>query len=225
MHISLCSAQSARRACFLLALCLILALAGCAGKLGPKKEAAPADSNQKEMAYGASVSLGANWNMAALLDPKAVSKADLETRSRQQRILLLAAAGPASSRAIQPNFTASLVSQEGNFLPREFAEKLQPEEFQALSRDIFQREKETAKKNKVEFNIMDLQLSRENINGNFAVHHKITVADPKGVPVRLLRWDVYLSGTSGIVLLAECDSDQPGMEGEILSIARSLRVQ
>lgn len=206
--------------------CLAFAASGCTGKLGPKAGKTPADPNEKQLAYGASLVLANNWNMAALLEPKAMTKADLESRLQQNpRILMMTAVGTPSARSIQPALNVSLVRQEGSFMPRDFAERLQPEEYKALSRDLYEREKETAKKNKVQFNIMNIDLSRESINGNFAVRHKITVADPSGVPINLLRWDVYLPGATGIVILSECDSEQPGTENEILSMARSLRLE
>ncbi|MDR0339464.1 MAG: hypothetical protein LBH65_04205 [Desulfovibrio sp.] len=204
----------------------VLVLGACAKMEGKVAAKAPVNPNDVQMAYNAVITVPSNWQTAALLAPEAAAKAGLETRVKGgERVLLLAATGTPSPKGVESIMMVFLVNEENTFMPREFAEKLKPEEFAGFSRDLFEREKATAKKNKAKFNLMDLQLSRDTIGGHFAIQHKITVADEKGVPLRSLRWDIYLPGGVGIAVRAECDMEQSAMENEIVNMVRSLRVQ
>lgn len=210
----------------LLCLCLaaLLCLPGCI-KTGSKAKA-PVNPNDKNMAYGVTVAVAPPWDVAVMLPPERISKEALEQkRMAGERVLLMAALLPPAASGIENIFQVFLVNPDNTFMPREFAEKLQPQEYAALSRDLLEREKATAKKNKSPVSVMDLQLSRETMNGNFTVHHKATVAGPQGAPMRSLRWDIYLPGGAGIAVLADYDAELPGAEQAALSMARSLRVQ
>lgn len=207
-----------------LVLVLMLGLSGCVNRAGTGAKA-PANPNDQQAAYGVTVNVPPVWELAILMAPEKMSRQALEQKYRAgERILLLAAAGPPSSAGQESVFSVFLVN-DNIFLPRSFAEKLQPHEFEALSRELLNNERKTAKENKLPINIMDLQIARETINGNFAISQKSTMASPQGVPLRYLRWDVYLADGAGITMMADFDSEQAGLEQQVQAMARSLRVQ
>lgn len=206
-----------------LVLALLLALSACVNRAGSK---APANPNDKQTAYGATLNVPPSWEVAIIMPPERMSKEALEQkRLAGERVLLLAAVGAPSSGGQESTFSVFLVNEANTFLPRSFAEKLQPQEFAALSRELLTLEKDTIKKNKLPINILDLQVARETVNGNFTVSRKSTLASAQGQPLRSLRWDVYLAGGAGITILAECDAEQPGAEQQIQAMAYSLRLQ
>lgn len=214
----------ARIALATLCMASLLALSGCAGKMGAKGAKTPASPTDKDMAYGVTMNVPKPWEVAVILQPDKMSKETLDQKQKSgERILLMAAVAPPSASGLENMFSVFLVNQENTFMPREFAEKLQPQEFSALSRDLFEREKATAKKSKTPFSLLDLQLSRETLNNTFAVSHRSTIASPQGSPLRSLRWDIYLPNGAGIAILADFDADKPGAEQEVVNMARSLR--
>ncbi|MDL2216396.1 hypothetical protein LJB81_01520 [Desulfovibrio sp. OttesenSCG-928-M14] len=218
--------QAFRLAAMCLCLTVFSGLAGCAGKMGGKGAEAPVNPNDKEMAYGVTLSVPKPWEVAVIMPPEKMSREALEQKRKSgERVLLMAAVANPGSSGIENMFSVFLVNQENTFMPKEFAEKLQPQEFTALSRDLFEREKATAKKNKTTFSIMDLQLARETVNNSFAVSHKATIASPQGAPLRSLRWDVYMPEGAGIAILADFDGNKPGAEQEVINMVRSLRVK
>lgn len=223
------AANTAARLFPVLALCcLTLALAACAGKLGKKDEGSGAASpaGSESIGYGASVVVSPPWETKAVLKPELAKKETLDARRKAgESIPLVAASGPASSRGVEPLFIVMLVNQEGNYMPAEFAQTLKPDDFAALSRDLYEREKATAKKNKAPYTLMDLQVAGDSIDGKPAILTKLTVADAKGVPIRSLHWDIYLPDGAGLSVRTECDPDQPGIEGQITGMVKSLRVR
>lgn len=211
----------------LLALgCLVLSLAACAGKGGAKQaDAPPADPNEKKIAYGASIALPPSWQVTSSVGPE-VAKASLDSRKAGgERVAILDAGGKPSARGLESLIKLFLVNQEGTFMPRDYAEKLQPDEFVALAKDLLAREKAQAKKNKQPDGLLDLQIIRETINGKLAVSQRMLIAGPDGKPVRLMYWDIYLPNGAGIAAKTFCDPEAPGAEEEVITIIRSLRVQ
>lgn len=207
-------------------LCLCLTLAGCQTTKGGKNAAAtPASPNENQLAYGVSITLPSGWKTAGNMGAE-VAKASLESRRQSgERILILEAGGKPSARGLESMLALFIVNQEGTFMPRDYAEKLQPHEFAAMSKDVLQREKEQARKTKQPSGLLDLELNRENINGMLAITQKMLVAGPDGKPVRLMNWDIFLPDGAGIAIKTVCDQEAPGAEAEIISAVRTLRVQ
>lgn len=208
-------------------LCLVLVLPACqTTKGGGDKAAAPANPNETQLAYGVSLTLPSSWTLPGNSMGPEVTKASLDSRrANGERILILEALGPASSRELESMIGIFIVNQEGTFMPRDYAEKLQPEEFIAMSRDLLKREKEQAKKTKQPSGLLDLQLGRDTVGGQLAVSQRMLVAGPDGKPVRLINWDIYLPNGAGIAVKTVCDQEAPGAETEIVNIMRTMRIQ
>lgn len=204
--------------------CLALALNGC-GKSGPKAGDKPASSGS-QTAYGVSLTTPPNWKIMGNVTGQAASKASLDSRRKNgERVLLLEAAGPASPRGLESMIGLFLVNEEGTFMPRDYATKLQAHEFDAMSKDLIKRERAEAKKNKTPSGLLDLQVLRDDIGGNMAISQRMLVAGPDGKPVRLINWDVYLPDGAGIAVKTVCDPEAPGAESEVINMIRTLRVQ
>lgn len=206
--------------------CLTLALAACAGK-GVKKdaEAPPVNPNEKKLAYGASIVLPPSWQVGDALGPE-VAKASLDSRRASgEHVAIFEAGGAPSASGLPSVVRLYLVNQEGAFMPPDYAEKLQPDEFAALARDLLAQEKAMAKKQKRKDGMLDLQFTRESINGKLAIKHYMLITGPDGKTIRLIRWDIYLPNGAGIAVRSFCDPDSPGAEQEVISTVHSLRVQ
>lgn len=202
--------------------CLALTFSACAGKDGEKKPG-PAVPGQHQLAYDISVTVPPAWKVLNSVGQQ-TPKDGLDTRRKGgERILMLETVGPASARGLESMIGVFLVNQEGTFMPRDYAERLQPDEFVAMSKDLLDREKAEAKKKKTTSGLLDLQLARETINGNMAVSQKMLVAGPDGKPVRLMNWDIYLPDGAGIAVKTVCDQETPGAENEVVNIVRSVR--
>lgn len=215
----------ARRSAFLFALCLLFALGACV-KGGPKDGGEPANPNEKRLAYGLSVNVPAGWTVVSSVGPEAGTKEALDARRKNgDRVLLLETTGTAGPRGFQPFISVVLTNEEGSFLPREVAEKLTPEEFAAMSKNMMAREKAMAKKNKTKSELLDMQFSRDNLGGNLAVMQRLLLAGPDGKPVRLMGWDIYLPNGAGVMIRSGCDPEMPNAEGEIINIAKSFRAR
>lgn len=213
-------------------LCLALALGACAsgkkdsGKAAGQKQAQAPAAEEVNLAYGASLTLPPSWKAAAGIAPEVADRASLDARRKKgERILLLEAAGSPSPRNLEPMLAVFLVSEDGSFMPREYAEQLRPEEFDAMSKDLLAREKQAAAKNKTPSALLDLQISRTTVAGKFAILQRMLVPGPDGKPVRLINWDVYLPDRAGLAVKSVFDQDVPGAEDEIAKIAQSLRVE
>jgi len=215
----------------LLALSLVLLGAGCAGKKAspsPSDDAAaPTGPSALQLAYGLSITMPAGYNVASgTMTPQAATKDSLDSRRKSgERILMLEAAGAPSTRGIEPMIALFLVNQEGTFMPREYAERIKPEELDAIGKELLAKEKAEAKKNKKTSSLLDLKISREMIDGKVAIVQRMFVAGPDGQPARLSNWDIYLADGAGVAVKSVYDQDAPGTEMEIGNIVRSLRVQ
>lgn len=208
-------------------LVLALALASCTtGKGGStKKGAVPSNPNEKRMAYGTAINISPAWSVVRILGPDAATKEALDTRRQTEGVLLMEAVGPATQQGPGSVLGIFLVKTEGVFIPKDYAERLQPHEFQQLAQDILSAEKAEAKKRKIKSGLLDMQISRETVNGKTALVHRLLGAGADGKTMRFINWEIYLDNGAGIAVKAICDPNQPGAEEELLSIVRSLRVQ
>ena len=228
---SLVMVQRLSRFTFLFLCCAIFMLTSCATKdgsspSGSSRSRAPESPTEKKLAYDVVANVPTSYTIATMLTAEGASKASLDSRRQSgERVLLLEAAGVPSPRGIDPMIAVFLVNQEGTFMPQEFAAKIKPEELAAISQELLAREKAEAKKNKKPAGLLELQISRDNINGNLAIVQRMLVAGPDGKPARLTNWDIYLPNGAGIAVKSVCDQEVAGVENEIVSIARSLRAQ
>lgn len=215
-----------RRIFSLLAICCLLLALGACAKDGAKPGAQATNPNLKQAAYGITLTTPPDWKVINRVDPQSTTRASLDTRRKSgERILLLEAAGPPSPRGLESMIGIFLVNEEGTFMPRDFAEKLQPHEFSAMSRDLMDREKAEAKKKKAQSGLLDLQVLRDDIGGKLAISQRMLVAGPDGKPVRLMNWDLYLPNGAGLSIRSVCDPEAPGAETEIINTVMSLRVE
>jgi hypothetical protein len=207
-------------------LVLLFSAASCVPKDGPQKEESSVDPNRKHLAYGVSLSLPPSWTVAAELAPDADSRASLDQRRKDgERIMIFGATGAPSARGLDTVAALFLLSEQRNFMPRDFAEKLPPQEFDTISAELLAQEKAAVKKSKSKLNLLELKLSREKVDGKFALLHRVLIADAQGLPLRSLRWDIYLPDGAGIAVRAECDPDNPAAERDIRNIVGSLQIQ
>ncbi|MDR1686317.1 MAG: hypothetical protein LBR82_07765 [Desulfovibrio sp.] len=207
-------------------LVLLFSVASCVPKDAAQQEAGSTDPNRKHLAYGISLNLPSSWTVAGELAPDAASKAALDQRRRGgERIMLFGATAPPSTRGIESVAALFLLNEQRNFMPRDFAEKLQPAEFDRISAELFEQEKAAVKKSKSKLTLMELKLSPERVDGRFALLHRVLIADSKGVPLRSLRWDIYLPDGAGMAVRAECDPDNAAAEQDIRKIVNSLKIQ
>lgn len=198
--------------------------AGCAKKAGDA--ALPAGPSSLQLAYGISINLPSSYAVARSVTPQAAPKDNLDARRKGgERILLLEAASGPSARGIDPMVALFLVNQEGTFMPREYAERIKPEELDEIGRELLAKERAEAKKNKKNSGLLDLKISRETVNGKVAIVQRMLVAGPDGQPARLSNWDIYLADGAGIAVKSVYDQEAPGTEAEVNNIVRSLRVQ
>lgn len=209
--------------------CCALILTSCVDAKRTKPDPGrltPPNSAEKQLAYGASLYLPPSYTVAGNAPPASSDKASLDGRRRNgERILLLEAAAPPSSRGIEPMIAVFLVNQQGTFMPREFAEKITPEELATVSKELLDREKSESKKKKAASSLLDLQISRDTVDGKPAIVQRMLVAGPDGKPARLINWDIYLADGAGIAVKSVCDQEVPGVEAEVSNIVRSLRIK
>lgn len=217
---------AARGIALAMTVCLAFALSACQGAKVGDKAPAPANPNAKQLAYGVTITLPANWKVPGSMGEEAANKANIDERRKGgERILILEALGAPSSRNIEPMVGVFVVNQEGTFMLRDYAEKLQPEEFAAMSKDLLNREKKLAQKNKRPNGLLDLQVARESVGGLLAISQKMLVVGPDGQPVRLMNWDIYLPDGAGLAVRTVCDQNAPGGENEIVNIVRGIVVR
>lgn len=217
--------NSAGRFVLLFSLCLLLLALGACAK-GGSKGGEPASPNEKKLAYGLSMNVPGGWTVGKSIAPEAASKDALDARRKNgEDIVLAEIGGPAGPRGLPPVIAVILINEEGAFIPREYAEKLKPEEFEAMSRDIMKREKDMAKKKKAKSDLLDVQVSRDSLGGNLALTQRLTVVGPDGKPIRMVGWDVYLPNGAGLAIRCTFDQDVPGAEAQVVSIVKSLRTQ
>lgn len=221
------------RPLLLLLCCLALGLSACvAGKSASSdddtgsRSRLPSGPNDVKLAYGVTVNVPSAYTVAGSLSPDAANKAALDSRRKGgERILLLEAAGAPSPRAIEPMIALFLVNQEGTFMPLEYAQQIKPEELAAIGKELIEKEKAEAKKKKKPAGLLDLQISRETVNGKVAIVQRMLVAGPDGKPARLTNWDIYLPDGAGLAVKSVYDQNVMGSDSEIGNIVRSIRVQ
>lgn len=221
------AALSRKRFFSLFALgCLALSLGACmGGGSGDSGKSGAPNPNEKKLAYGITVNAPASWTVISSISPDAASKESLDSRRQGgERVLLLEISGTASTKGLEPRMGVFLVNEKNNFMPREYAEKLTAEEFASMSKDLLARERDMAKKKKAKSNVLDLQVSRDTVDGKLAILHRVMVTAPNGQPVRLLNWDIYLPNGAGIAVKTVCDPEAAGVENELANLVRSMRI-
>jgi len=215
--------------------CLALALAACAttdpssgaGKqpAGQATKQAPKPGEQF-LAYDASLTLPPTWKVTGKIAPEAASKASLDSRRRNgERIALLEATGPAGMRGIESALMVFLVNEHGTFMPRVHAEKMTADELRSLARDIVQREQASARRQNATSGLIDIQFTRETVNGNLAIFQRTLVMGLDAKPVLLMDWDIFLPDGAGIKIRTVSDPENPGSAEQVISIANTLFVQ
>lgn len=219
----------ARQLCLVCVLgVLVLALPACVKKGG--KGAEPVNPNERQLAYGTSIIIPADWTILGSIPPEAVPKATLDARRKNgQPIPLIEADGvPSKNRGIQPFITIALVNEEGTFVPRQYAEKLKPEELEHMAKGVLERERSISKKSKGAARrnkLLDVSITRDVIGGKLTLMQRMTVVGPDGQPVRLLYWDIYLPDGAGFKVRAGCDQETPGEETAVMNVVKSIRVR
>lgn len=209
-------------------LCLFaLGLAACS-TTGSSDSATPAViiAGESSLAYGTSLTLPVGWQVTGSISPQAASKESLDSRRRNnERVLLLESLGPAGPRGLESMIAVFVVNEQGTFMPREYAERLTPNEFDALGKDLLAREKASAKKQKTKSGLLDVQVSRDSIGGKLAISQRMLVTGQDGKPVRLMNWDVYMPNGAGIAVKTVCDPENPNAENQIRTAIKSMRIQ
>lgn len=211
--------------------CTTLVLASCATKDSPSssghaKSKTPVSPMEKRLAYDVTVNMPDSYNIVSMLTPDAVSKDNLTSRIQSgERVPLLEAIGRPSSKEVYPGIMILLVNPDGVFMPLETVNKIKPEEFPAISREILAHEQAESKKRKQKTKLLELQVTRDMINGNVAIVNRMLAANTEGQTARLIHWDIYLANGTGLHVRGFFDPDQPGAENEIAGIVRSLQIQ
>ncbi len=215
-----------RRFFALLALCCIsFALAACMSS-GPGDESVGSlGGSVKKLPYGISIEVPDGWVVTTSLAPDSSDKAALDARVRSgDRVLLIDFKRPSSSpQGMDARVGVFLLDSAANFLPREAAENLTDADFIKMGKDFLKREKELAAKNKVPSNTLDWKVSREAIDGRIAILQRGLGKGSEG-RVRVLNWDIYLDGPTGVAIKMLGDPDVPGTETLLETIARSVRI-
>lgn len=215
-----------RRFAPVLLCCLALALAACKTTGSADSAKVPVNPNELTLAYGLSLTMPTGWDVVTQLNPEVATNASLDSRRQNnERILLVEALGPAGQRGLQSLLVIFVVNEQGTFMPRTYAEKLSPEEFAALSKDLLERERASAKKQKTKSSLLEVQVTRESVNDKLALNQRMLVTGQDGRPVRLINWDIYLPNGAGIAVKTVCDPENPAAEEQLNSIVRSLRIQ
>ena len=209
--------------------CLALTLAACAaqtpGSAPPAAKPAPPPGEQS-LAYGVSLALPPNWNVTNKIAPEAASKASLDSRrQRGERIALIEAYGPAGLRGVQSALFAFLVNEQDVFMPRAHAERMTQDELNRLARDVVQREHASARRQRVESGLIDVQFSRQSISGNMAIVQRMLVMAPDTRPVLLMNWDIFLPDGAGLSVRTVIDPENLGSEEQVISIVNSIYTQ
>lgn len=207
--------------------CLIAAVSACVPKTGPKgaEQKAPVNPDERKAAYGVSMVVPSTWQVQNNAAVQSATKESLDAKRRAgEKTLLLQAVGPVSSKGVQSLVTVELVNQEPGFMPRDYAERLQPHEFEALSKDLLAQDHAEAKKKKSPEYLKDLRMERQNINGNLVIMSRFLIVAPNNIPVYLMHWYVYLPDNAGIFVMAVCDQSAPNAESEVVNIVKTLRV-
>ncbi|MDL2266365.1 hypothetical protein LJC46_00045 [Desulfovibrio sp. OttesenSCG-928-G15] len=210
-------------------LCLVVLLAaGCAAKSGKetvdlKKAERPGET---ELAYGMGLTLPQGWKVVNSLTASNASKQSLDTRRQGgERVLLLEATSPQSLEGMPSMIGIFLTSQKDSFMPEEYATKLKPEEFAAMSKDLLAREKADAKKKKTQSGLLDVQILRDDVGGKLAISQRMLVAGPQGKAIRLMNWDVYLPNGAGAAIKTVCDPQRASAESELNTVIHSMRFE
>lgn len=226
MHTSYTARQRAARV--LLVTFMAISLAACAAKSGKEEVNVVKTSRpgETELAYGMGIVLPSGWKVVNSLKASAASKQSLDTRRQAgERILALESLGPKGLRGFESMIGIFVVNQDGTFMPREYAQKLKPEEFTSMSRDLLAREKSEAKKKKTQSGLLDVQILREDIAGHLAISQRMLVVGPDGKPVRLVNWDVYLPNGAGAAIKTVCDPEHPSAESDIATAVKGMRFE
>jgi hypothetical protein len=221
------SHRAPKRLLPVLLCCLALAFAACVPK-SPDSDVArqPSKSGEQLLAYGVSVVVPPSWNITGKMAPEAASKASLDSRRQNgERIALIETVGPAGSRGVESLLVAFLVSEQDIFMPRAHAETIPQEDLNRLAKDLVQREHASAKKMRTQSGVIDVQLSRQTINGNLAIVQHMLIMGPDAKPVLLLNWDIYLPNGAGLNVRTVSDPDNSGSEVQIIGIVNTLRVE
>ena len=216
--------HSAKRLFILFSLCLFLLSLGACVKGGSKGGEQPSP-NEKKLAYDLAMNVPDGWAVNNATPPEATKDSLDARRKNGDAIPLFEVTGGASARGIPSSINVTLVNEEGAFIPRQYAEKLTPEEFDVMARDMMDREKALAKKNKTKNSLLDMRFSRDSIGGNLALMQRLTVVGPEGKPVRLMGWDVYLPNGAGLMIRVVCDQEVPNAESEVINLVKTLRTK
>jgi hypothetical protein len=216
----------AQRYAVVIALCLWVFSLGACVRSGPGSGAEPGNPDEKRFAYDLAMNVPANWTVVNSLGADAVPKAALDARRKQGApVPLFELSGTPGARGLQPSIACFLVNEEGVFIPREYMEKLSPEEFAVMAKEMIKKEKSMAKKNKTRNTLLDMQFSRDSVGGNLALMHRMLTTGPDGKPVHLLGWDIYLQNGAGLTVRCAYDPEVPGVENNVTSIVKSLSMR
>ena len=220
------SHRASKRLLSALLCCLALTLAACATQSpdsGTVRQ--PLNHGEQLLAYGVSLILPPTWQIADSIAPEAASKASLDSRRQNgERIALIEVAGPAGIRGVESLLIAFLVNEQDIFMPRVHAERITAEELNRLARDLVQREHASARQQNVRSGLIDVQLTREIINGNMTIFQRMLVMGPDAKPVLLMNWDVFLPNGAGISVRTVSDPENFGSNEQIINIVNTLRV-
>ena len=139
--------NSAKRFFSLFCLCLLLISLGACVK--GKSKGGESNPNEKQLAYGLAMNVPPSWTIATTLPPESSSKDVLDARRKNgEPLLFFETVSAPSAKGSQSVISLVLVNEEGRFMPREYAEKLKPEEFEAIAKNMMEQDRALAKKKK-----------------------------------------------------------------------------
>ncbi len=204
--------------------CAAVLLTSCMPQSGDSDSVV--DSKRQKFAYGISMDVPNGWTVANSVAEGSGDKASFESRVRGgERIMLLDLRRPAQNAdGMDARVGLFLVNSGKDFLPSDVAARLTPEEFAKLAKDIMERDRKAAERNKSQNNTVDWKISRESIDGNMAILQRGLGVTPGG-QIRVLNWDVYLPDGVGLGIKMLGDPSVPGTESLLEAVARSIQIE
>ncbi len=211
--------------------CLLLCgavfiFAGCVPKPSGPTSSALTGSTVKELAYGVSIAVPPGWAIDESSPSAETAKASLDARAAKgERIVLFSMNRPSSNPEGRDALVALfLVDSTRVFQPEEATATLMPDDLERYGEAILARDKEAARLNKTQSNLLTWTVSKGQIDGNLTLIHKGTAKGPNGI-LDLYDINVYLPNGKGLALKSVSDPGVPGTSELMSALVASLHIR
>ncbi|MDR1359523.1 MAG: hypothetical protein LBJ82_00960 [Deltaproteobacteria bacterium] len=216
--------------CGLVLGCLALSACGGAGRgsgpaTAPGAAAAPYSGQARDLAGGLSIEVPNGWNTVHVLDPGAVSKADLQTRLKtSQAVPLLVLDHPTGQgENIDGRFILLITDSAKNFPPEKEVAASTAEELDQRAKAFMRQRNAAAVQQKKQPDTLESRMTKETVDGRMALFHR-GIGNGADGQVHYQIWHIYLPDGLGLAVDAVGSASNPGVEKLLESMVRSIRI-